>query len=279
MAIPPKATPLEGIKLSETTEDNAAPYILVQDTDGVIKRVDKAGFFPNDFLQQPFLDFSFNTPQTTYPMTTAAFGAGTLTTQSDSITPGSLRTSRPHEIIEAWGIKGNASTANGGHSVSIASQNPIYVGSCVLMAVQPSILTDTLDRIGLVNQSVSPLFSPVSGMYIEIDGNSLTFRCTNVSMTSSGTSATLLDTSWLFVMFEVESLTAIRCKVRKGSISGDLIYEQVVTNNLPISVQGSLWNQLRVSMVGIRKIASAETFLQLGRAMTFAKKPNYLKNF
>lgn len=235
----------------------------------------------DDFLQQPFLDFAFNTPQTTYPMATAAISSGTLTLQSDSITPASLRTGRPVEIIEAWGIKGNASAANGGYSVGVASQNPLYLGSGFFMAVQPSRITDTLGRFGETNlHTISPLASPATGVYIEIDGASLTFKTTDTNLTSTAPSVTLTDTSWLFILIEVESPTSIRCRIRKGGVNGALIYNYPLSSNLPIAISGGIsWPQLRISMNGISRIASADTVFQLGRIITFAKKPNYLKSF
>lgn len=232
-----------------------------------------------DYLQQHLFNFNFNTTSIAGFINTP-LSAGTLTTQSDSLTPISLRYNRPNDIVECWAIRGNASSANSGYIVGYTSQNPMYVGSTMFMAINVLRITDTVQRYGLIaNSSLSPLSSLMgnASICVEINNNQLTFK-TSTTNISTAPAYTIPSPQWLYVMFEVESLTAIRCKIRLG-LTGTLVYNEVISTNLPITQEGISWSQLRFCLSAVTTVASGDYLSLLGTLKTFAKKPNYLKYF
>jgi len=235
-----------------------------------------------DYLQQPLFNFNFN-QSLTAPLQTASIASGTLITQSDSVGMPE-RVNRTSDIVECWTIRGNGGGANGGFTIGVASQNPIYVGSTIFVALEPIVITDTNIRIGLLTNNATPPTTSLAGsnaMCVEILGNQLTFKTSETTGgISSAPSYTIPSAQWLYIMFEVESTTSIRCKVRLG-LTGTLVYNELITSvtNTPISFTGTSWKQLRISMNAIRTIASGVGFVQFGKFATYAKKPNFVKFF
>jgi len=232
----------------------------------------------NDFFQQPFFDFAFNTPSTAYPMIISNVAGGSVATQSDGlIAP--LRIGRPKSIAEAWTIRGSASAINSGSAIGVASQNPMYAGSYMFFIMKPLKLENTFGYFGLCNvHNQSPTSSTPTGIYLDIVNNQLTLKTAFNSFVSSGITITLTDTSWLYVSFEVVSSTSCLCRIRKGSITGDLIYNSSTSSNIPIATIDA-WTHNRICFSGLSSIASADDIYQIARVMTFPKRPNYLNNF
>ncbi len=232
----------------------------------------------DDYLQHTGFDFQFNTVATGYPYGVGAFSAGTLTTQSDSI---SLQLNRPNDIIECWTINGNASNVNGGYRFGVASQNPMYVGSIMFMVIRPLRLTNLIGRFGLIqNEALNPntALTGNNNICLEFEDDKLRFKCGTTVSQSASPQYTIPNTDWLYIMFEVESLTEVRCKIR-NSLNGTLVYNEVLTTNLPISQTGVNWIGLRIANGATSKIASADGIFQVARQMTKAKKPHFLKDF
>jgi len=232
-----------------------------------------------DYMQQHFFDFSFNTTLATYPMNISAFASGTLAQTSGSIDP-ALRLTRPSDILECWTIRGNASNANTGYSVGVSGNNPVYVGSVMFFVINVCQLTNVKGRFGLVElQGTNPNDPSLNGIYIEIVDNQLSFSCSLTSTVSTAAPLTLTSASdWLYVMFEVESASSVRCKIR-NLLTGAVVYNVTVTSNIPLSVTGSSWRAARISLNCIAPIATSNYLCQLARVMTFSKKPNFLKYF
>lgn len=237
-----------------------------------------------DYLQQPLFNFNFNTNVVgATGFTNATINGGTVVLQSDSIMPLTLRTSRSSDIAECWLVRGSAGSANSGHSVGISSQNPFYVGSTLLLVLEPTRITDVVGRYGLVfTNGFSPLTSIAgnNAICVEVVNNQLTFK-TSVASTgvSIAPSYTLTTPQWLYIVIEAESATTIRCKIRTG-LTGTLVYNELITSLLNIPLSNNLtWNQLRISLNVVTTIASADYITQYGKIATYAKKPNFLKYF
>ncbi|MFY0481443.1 hypothetical protein ACI6PS_02460 [Flavobacterium sp. PLA-1-15] len=255
-------------------------YILIfmWDVPNNLLRFVSASQKMDDYKQENLIDFKFNTTSVAGFSNTAISG-GTIITQSDSLSPVGLRYDRPSDIGECWTLRGSAANANSGYMVGYSSQNPMYLESTLFMVINPLRLTNTIQRYGLISNVVSPLNSLVgsTAICIEINNDQLTFKASD-SNVSTTIAYTITSPQWLYVMIEVESATSIRCKVRLG-LNGPLVFNQALSTNLPISVTGSKWAQLRLYLGAVTTIASADNLVQIGRFATYPKKPHYLKYF
>jgi len=212
------------------------------------------------------------------PFTGAALAGGTVDTTSYT----TVDNATDNSSLGAVDIRCSAS-ANSGYrfidagSAFLSKSGITFLGRLGLNSV--SVGRDRIIRLGFI--STSNQVAPAYGIYLEVLGNSATFKATSSSVSTSSSSVTLNEsftgsTIWYYYVFITYTADrTVKCVLYDKTMTSVLSITFVTSDNIPVS-----GNRMNVGVIAtITTAGTAVSICQVDYLGIGLAKPSFLNNF